>query len=157
MTRTPDPTHIVADADVLAADVLIDGPAREAMDLIRSHRWLTLLASEPLLDEAADLIGRLGDPSIAADWRDLIGDHCTTVDHPVGDHPAIASAYAGEAGHVLTYDGRLTGAQAGLAVRKAMPMSVRTPEAFLAVVDLAALYEATFEENYPGPDAEPRG
>jgi hypothetical protein len=35
-------------------------------------------------------------------------------------------------------------------------VSVRTPDAFVAVVDPAGLYEATVGESYPGPDRDPR-
>lgn len=157
MVRTPDPTRVVADADVLAADLFIDGPARAAMDVVRSHSWLELFASDALLDEAETVITRLGSPALAADWRTQLQDHRHFVDHEPGDTPSIASAYAAEAGHLLTYDDRLTGATAGVTMRRAMPLSVRTPEAFVATVDVASLYAAAIGGDYPGPDADPRG
>jgi hypothetical protein len=32
-----DPTRVVADADVLAADLLVGGVARDALDHVRAH------------------------------------------------------------------------------------------------------------------------
>lgn len=153
MPKTAEATRLVADADVLAAELFIDGPAREVLDLIRTHTWLELVASERLLTETTEVIRRLGDASLAAMWRAEIEPTVTLVDHPSRDHPALASAYAAEAAHLLTYDTQLTSTSTGVAMRRAMPISVRTPDAFLAVVDIASLYEATFDEEYPGPDA----
>lgn len=157
MPKTPDPTRIVADADVLAADVFLDGDARTAMDAVRAHAWLDLVVSDPLLDDAEAIIAALGDARLADDWRTIIESRCRTVDHPDGDHPGIASAYAAGAAHLLTLDDRLTSPEAGVAIRQAMPMSARTPSAFVKVFDPGALYEATFDDDYPGPDADPRG
>lgn len=156
MARRAEATRIVADADVLAADVFVDGAARAAMDLIRGHGWLELVASEALLDDADAVIERLGDRPLADAWRSLIEGRCRLVEHPAGDHPGLASAYAGAAGHLLSYDGRLATVEAGVAMRQAMPLSVRTPDAFVRVVDVEALYESVFDAAYPGPDADPR-
>ncbi|RLM83478.1 hypothetical protein D3D02_18005, partial [Halobellus sp. Atlit-38R] len=40
--REPSPARVVADADALAADLLLGGAAREALDALRSHAWTTL-------------------------------------------------------------------------------------------------------------------
>lgn len=154
MPRTPDPTKVVVAADVLVADVFIDGPARIAMDRICSHSWFDLVASDPLLDDARTVLTQLGDETLADDWYTLIEPLCKIVDHPSRDHPALGSAYAAEAGHLLTYDKALTGAQTGIAMRRAMPISIRTPEAFVKTVTMEALYEANVGDRYPGPDQE---
>ena len=156
MARTPDPTRLVADADVLSADLFLDGPARAAVEVVWRHSWLELLASEELLADARHVIAELGDDTLASGWVDCIADQCVLVDHPSQDHPALASAYAGQAAHVLTYDPALTSPDTGIAMRKAMPISARTPEAFLSSVDVASLFQATFDEAYPGPDAPAR-
>jgi hypothetical protein len=150
-----DPTRIVADADVLAADLLVGGPARQALDAIRAHDWLTVLASDALLADAQAVIADLADDGLAADWRSRIEDERRAVEHPDGDHPGVASAVAGGAGHVITFDETLTGAQAGVALRR-YDLSVRTPAAFTTVFDAKALYETTIDENYGGPDRDPR-
>ncbi|WP_181685124.1 DUF7384 family protein [Halorhabdus salina] len=150
-----DPTRLVADADVLAADLLVGGQARRVMDHIREHDWLALLASDALLDDAEAVIADISGPSLATDWRDRIDRECHLVAHPDGDHPALASAVAGDAGHVLSFDEQLTGARAGVALRK-YTISVRSPAAFLAVFDAPALYEATVGDDYSGPDRDPR-
>jgi len=150
-----DPTRLVADADVLAADLLVGGPAREALDYVRAHDWLTLIASDPLLDDAEAVIAALADDDLATAWRRRIGTDCRPVDQPEGDHPALASAIAGDAGHVLTFDGRLTGPEAGVSLRR-YDLSVRPPAAFVSVFDPAALYEGFVGESYSGPDADPR-
>lgn len=150
-----DPTRIVADADVLAADLLVGGPAREVLDRVREHDWLTLVASDALLADAQAVIADIAGQSLATDWRARIDRECHSVAHPDGDHPALASAVAGDAGHVLSFDEGLTDAQAGVALRQ-YTISVRSPAAFLAVFDAASLYEATVGEDYPGPDRDPR-
>ncbi len=68
----PNPARIVADADVLAADVLVDGDAREAMDIVRNHSWVELVASNELLDDTEEVIRELADAELAADWRKKI-------------------------------------------------------------------------------------
>ncbi|HMB50092.1 MAG TPA: hypothetical protein VKM69_05475, partial [Natronoarchaeum rubrum] len=55
----PDPARIVAGADVLAADALVGGPARAALDHVRSHSWIDLVASDHLLDDAEAVIADL--------------------------------------------------------------------------------------------------
>ena len=150
------PARIVADADVLAADLLCGDAARDALDHARRHSWVTLVASEPLLDDGAAVIRELGDQSLATDWRDRITDECEIVDHPDGDHPGLASAYRGGAAHLLTYDDTLRSAETGLALQPHLQLSVRTPDAFAALFDPESLYEVVEGGPYPGPDCDPR-
>jgi hypothetical protein len=150
-------TRVVADADVLAADVLVGGESRDALDVVREHSWLTLVASEPLLDDAEAVLADLAAPGLAADWRGKMDGLAELVEHPAGDHPALACALHGDAAHVLTLDDRLLGADAAVAVRARVETSVRRPQAFVAVFDPAALYEGVVGDDYPGPDRDPRG
>lgn len=149
--------RLVADADVLAADLLVGGATREALDHARRHSWVELIASDPLLDDAAAVVAALADDGLAADWRERIDAECRLVDHPTGDHPGLAAAYRGEAAHLLTFDEGLTSAEANLSVQPHMSLSIRTPGAFARLFDPAALYEGLFTDPYPGPDREPRG
>jgi hypothetical protein len=150
------PARVVADADVLAADLLVGGDAREALDHVRSHSWVTLVASDPLLDDAEAVVADLADPDLAADWRDRVEALREPVDHPDGDHPALASALHGGAMHVLSFDEDLQSAAAGAAIRGRVEASVRSPRAFAAVFDPESLYEAVEGGEYPGPDRDPR-
>lgn len=156
MSDAPTPARFVADADVLAADLLVGGPAREALDLARAHSWVTLLASDHLLDEAEAVIADCATPALAGDWRDRAGSLCTGVDHPAGDHPALATAYHGEAAHVLSHDEHLRTAQAGATLQQYMDVSIRDPQAFVSLFDPAAIYEVAVGGAYPGPDRDPR-
>lgn len=156
MARTPDPTRVVADVDVLLADLFVDGRARQALDRVRSHSWFEWYVSDPLLDRAERLAAELADEDLAGIWRARLQRATTVVEHAEGDHPALATAYAARCGHLLTYDDRLGTARAGLTMRKAMPVSVREPDAFVAVVDPATIYERWVGETYPGPNADPR-
>ena len=151
-----DPTRIVADADVLAADLLVGGNARAALDHVRRHDWLTLAASEQLLDDAESVIETLADPDLATAWRDRIGADTETVEHPPEDHPGLASAYRGEAGHLLSYDDSLRSAKTGLSIQPHADLSIRPPDAFARLFDAESLYEATHDDAYPGPDRDPR-
>lgn len=151
-----DPTRIVADADVLVADLLVGGSAREALDIVRRHSWLTLVASEHLLADAEAVIAALAERSLAAAWRETVDGLCELIEHPAADHPALASAYRGGAGHVLSFDEQLLSVEAGANLRTVMDASVREPRAFATVFDAAALYEAVEEGSYPGPDRDPR-
>lgn len=154
--RDPNPARVVADADVLAADLLVEGPAREALDHVRRHDWVTLVASEQLLDEAQAIVAGLADGGLAMDWRERACADADRVEHPPGDHPALASAYRGDAAHVLSLDPVMTSARAGAALKRA-GVSVKRPDAFARLFDPAALYPALFDEPYPGPDRDPRG
>jgi predicted nucleic acid-binding protein len=155
MDRTA--ARLVADADVLAADLLVGGAAREALDHARRHSWVELIASDPLLDDAAALVAALADDGLAADWRERIDAECRLIDHPAGDHPGLAAAYRGEAAHLLTFDEGLTSAETNLSVQPHMSLSIRTPGAFARLFDPAALYKGLFADSYPGPDRDPHG
>ena len=152
----PDPARVVADADVLAADLLVGGAAREAMDVVRSHSWVELVASDPLLDDAEAVVAALADEALAADWRERVAHERVAVEHPEGDHPGLASAYRGGAAHLLTFEESLASAEAGAAINRRVPLSVRSPDAFLAVFDPGALYPEVEGGEYPGPDRDPR-
>jgi len=153
----PSPARIVAGADVLAADLLVGGPARKALDSIWAHSWLTLVASDPLLADAEAVVADLADPALAADWRQEVEGLREPVGHPAGDHPGLASALRGGGMHVLTLDDGLQSATAGAAVRGHVETSIRSPQAFAAVFDAESLYEAVEGGEYAGPDRDPRG
>ena len=133
MSDPPTPERFVADADVLAADLLLGGSAREAVDLARSHSWVTLVATDPLLDGLAE-----------------------TVDQPAGDHPGLAAASHGEATQLLSFDEGLGSAKTGATLRKYLDVSVRTPAAFVRLFDPESIYEVAVGGEYPGPDRDPR-
>ncbi len=152
----PDSRRIVADADVLAADLLVGGAAREALDVLRRHAWLELVATEPLLADAEAVVVDLADETLAADWRHRVDEWAVLVEQPAGDHPALAAAYRGDATHIISFDDRLRSARAGANLRGVMDVSVRSPAAFTTVFDPAAVYEVAFEQPYPGPDRDPR-
>jgi len=151
-----DPTRVAADADVLVADLLVGGSAREALDHLRAHAWTTLVASDPLLDDAEATIATLADAGLAADWRERVEAWRESVEHPPGDHPALASAYRGGAAHLLTYDEDLRSAATGAALKPHVSVSVRPPDAFARLFDAASLYAAVEGGDYPGPDRDPR-
>lgn len=144
--------RIVADADVLAADLFVGGDARAAVDLARAHSWVTLVANEPLLSDAEAVIASLGDGSLASDWRATIEPLVELVGHAPGDHPAIAAAYHGGARHVLTFDDELLSADAAVAVRDRVETSLKHPSAFVDLFDPASMYPVVVGGTYPGPD-----
>ncbi|WP_251329111.1 DUF7384 family protein [Haloplanus pelagicus] len=152
----PAPTRVVAGADVLAADVLVGDPSRAALDHVREHSWMTLVAGDPLLDDAEAVIADLGDERLAADWRVRAAEACELVDHPPEDHPALAAAYRGGAMHVLTLDESLLSASAGAAIRGRVEASVRHPRAFATLFDAESLYREAVGGAYPGPDRDSR-
>ncbi|MFC4249278.1 hypothetical protein ACFOZ7_20490 [Natribaculum luteum] len=156
MPERPNPARVVADADVLAADLLVGGDAREALDHVRRHSWAELVASDPLLAETEALVADLADPDLAADHRARLEDERVRVEHPEGDHPALASAYRGTAAHLLSYDEGLRSAKAGLTLQPRISVSVRPPDAFARLFDAESLYEAVEGSTYPGPDVDPR-
>lgn len=156
MPDDPDPARVVADADVLAADLLVGGDARAALDHVRRHSWVELVASDPLLAVTERLVATLADPDLAADHRDRLAAERVAVDHPEGDHPALASAYRGGAAHLLSYDERLGSAAAGLTLQPRVAVSVRPPDAFARLFDPESLYAAVEGGAYPGPDRDPR-
>ncbi|MDB2240433.1 hypothetical protein PM076_09435 [Halorubrum ezzemoulense] len=152
----PSPARVVAGADALAADLLLGGDAREALDALRSHAWTTLVASDPLLDDAEAVIASLAEPELAADWRDAVEAWREPVAQPSGDHPALASAYRGGAMQVISLDPSLTGPGAAAGLRDRLPVSVRESRAFATVFDPAKLYPDAVGGEYPGPDRDPR-
>lgn len=156
-TPTADPTRVVADPGVLVADLLLGGEARDALDHVRRHSWMTLVASDFLLDVAEGAIGELASPSLATDWRSRIDADTVSVAHPSEDHPALASAYQGGAAHLLTFDEELASAKANRAIQPHMQVSIRSPDAFARLFDAQSLYESVHEDDYPGPDCDPRG
>ena len=156
MPDRPDPTRVVADSEVLAADLLVDGDARAALDHVRSHSWVDLVASDPLLERTERLVADLADPELAADHRARLEADRVAVEHPEGDNPALASAYRGRAAHLLSDDEGLTSAGAGLSLQSRVSVSVRPPDAFARLFDPVSLYEAVEGGDYPGPDRDPR-
>ncbi len=167
-TETPpeaSPTRVVADADVLAADLLVGGDARRALDRIREHSWMTLVASDPLLDDAEAVVRDAADATLAADWRARVAELRDPVDHRRGDHPALASAKAGGAMHVLSLDDRLLAPGTAATVRSRVETSLKHPKAFASLFDAESLYREATEgegegedggDEYPGPDRDPR-
>ena len=154
--RDPSPARVVADADVLAADLFVGGPAREALDALRPHAWTTLVASDPLLDDAEAVIAALANDGLAADWREAVEAWREPVAQSAGDHPALASAYRGGAMQVVSLDPALTGPQAAAGLRDRMPVSVREPLAFATVFSPARLYPEAVGGEYSAPDRDPR-
>lgn len=151
-----DPARVVADADVLVADLLVGGDARAALDHVRRHSWVDLVASDLLLDDAQAVVAELADDDLAANWRTRVEDERIDVDHPDGDHPALASAYRSSAAHLLSFDESLTSARANLSLQSHVTVSVRPPDAFANLFDPESLYESLYDEDYPGPDRDPR-
>ena len=150
------PARVVADADVLAANLCIDGDARRALDHLRRHTWTTLIASDPLLDDAEAVITDLADADLAAAWRERVAAWREPVSHPAGDHPALGSAYRGGAMHLLTFDDRLRSAKAGATLGTDLTVSARAPDAFAALFDAGSLHPEVVGGAYPGPDRDPR-
>jgi hypothetical protein len=151
----PNPARVVADADVLAADLLVGGPARAALDRVREHSWVALVGSDPLLDDAAGVIGTLADAALARAWHERL-DPALRVAPPPGDHPALAAAFHGSAAHVLAFDEALRGARAGATIRARVATSVKHPAGFARLFDPAALHETVVGGAYSGPDCDPR-
>ncbi|MGQ4554511.1 DUF7384 family protein [Halobellus sp. GM3] len=151
-----NPARVVADADVLAADLLVGGDARDALDHLREHSWTTLLASGPLLDDAEAVLSDLTESDLAAAWRERAEAWVESVAQPPGDHPALATAYRGGAMHLLSYDERLLSAKAGAALGGRLSVSARHPRAFATLFDAESLYREVVGDAYPGPDRDPR-
>lgn len=151
-----DPTRVVADADVLMADLLVGGPSRRAMDHIRRHSWMTLIVSDYLLQDAEAGISRLSDSQLADDWRTRVEAFATGVEHSAEDHPALGCVRAGEAAHLLSLNPDLTGVETNRSLQRWVDVSVRSPDAFERLFDPSSLYEAAIGGEYPGPDRDPR-
>jgi hypothetical protein len=156
VTADDHAARVVADADVLAADVLVGGAARQALDHLRRHSWTTLVASEPLLDDAEAVLAELGDDALAADWRAKTEHWAALVDHPPGDHPGLGAAYRGGAAHLLTFDEGLRSAGTNVSIQPRVQLSIRPPDAFARLFDAESLHEAVVGGTYPGPDRDPR-
>lgn len=150
----PDPARVVADADALAADLLVGGRAREAMDLIRSHSWMHIVATVPLLNDAEAVIEALTSASLATDWRRLIDEEALLVEPDAEGHPGLVAASAGGAATVISLDEELLSAAAGAAIRPKLATSVKSPDAFVRLVDPASLYQTVVGGAYPGPDRD---
>ena len=155
-TMSDAAARVVADADVLAADLCCGGASRTALDHVLQHDWMTLVASDHLLDDAEAVVAAVTDATLASDWRERIEAEREPVDHPAGDHPALASAYRGRAAHLLSFDESLRSVEAGASLNRRMSVSVRTPDAFARLFDAESLYEAVVGGTYPGPDRESR-
>ncbi|WP_240625294.1 DUF7384 family protein [Halonotius pteroides] len=154
--RESQPVCVVADADVLVADLCGDGDASAALESLWQHAWTTLVASDDLLADAEAVIETVADNDLATDWRTAIDSWREPVVHPPGDHPALASAYRGGAMHLLSFNTGLTGAQAGATLSGQFPVSVRSPAAFAQLFVPDRLYGTVADDSYPGPDREPR-
>lgn len=157
MTDRPNAARVVAEADVLAADLLVGEAARDALDHVRRHSWVELVASDALLDDAEAVVARCADSDLAAAHRERLEAERVAVDHPSGDHPGLASAYAGRAAHLLTFEESLRTAQAGASLRSLVDVSVKHPAAFARLFDPARLYPEVVGGEYPGSDVDPRG
>jgi len=140
---------------VLAADLLVGGPAREALDALRSHAWTTLVASDPLLDDAEAVVASLADDGLAADWRGAVEAWREPVAQPAADHPALASAYRGGAMQVVSLDPSLTGPQAAAGLRKS-DAGERSGAARVRDRVLASEAVSGGRRGVPGPDRDPR-
>ena len=156
MSDRPDPTRVVADVDVLVADLFVDGDARAALDLVRSHSWLTLIVTDRLLDETAAVITSLADDRLATDWRATTAADATVVEPTRTGHPALEAAAAGQASTILSHDERFQRAATGAAIRPHLATSVKSPGAFRHLVRPASLYDVVADGSYPGPDRDPR-
>lgn len=147
----------VTDSDVLAADLLVGGDARAALDLARAHDWITLVASDALLDDTEAVItATTGDTTLAEAWRRRIEDLVEPVSHQPGDHPGLASAFAGDARHLLSFDEKLVSPGANAALQGRLDVSIRTPGAFVSLFDPETMHDVVVGGEYPGPDRDPR-
>lgn len=151
----PDPTRIVADTDVLAADLFIGGAAREALDLVRSHSWLTLVATQDLLEEAERVITTLGNQDLGRVWRSRMDEEVELITSVASGHSGLVAAASADAATVLSFDEHLQSAAAGVTIRSRVATSVKSPAAFISIVDPATLHETLFDRPYPGRDRDP--
>lgn len=156
MSDRPNPARLVADADVLAADVFVDGDARRALDHVREHSWVELVATEELLDDAAYVVATLGDDELANAWRERIEELVELVDQQSGDHPGLAAAHHGNAAHLLSFDDGLRTADVGMKVKARTDVSIKHPAGFATLFSPESLYDAVVGGEYPGPDCDPR-
>ncbi|GAA0225757.1 hypothetical protein ACFFQF_10460 [Haladaptatus pallidirubidus] len=152
----PNPARIAVDADVLAADLLVGEDAREAMDIVRGHSWVELVASDALLDDTEWVIRQLANDELALDWREKIAELRVKVEQSPGDHPALASAHAGNAAHIVSYDDGLRSAKTAAALQGRISVSVKQPDGFVSLFDPESLYEVVVGGEYPGADRDSR-
>ena len=148
----PNPARVVADPGVLAADLFVDGDARAALDHVRAHSWVDLVASDELLAATESLVAELGDVALARAHRARLEAERVPVEQPAGDHPALASAYRGRAAHLLSFDERLRSTAPGLSLHPHVAVSGRDPSAFARLFDPESLYSAVVGGEYDGPD-----
>lgn len=127
--------RVVVDSGVLAGDVKKEKSAKIVMEIIRRSPWIVIIASIPLLDEAQTVIETDFGEELAKKWREDIESMCEIVDHLEGDHPALASAYVGNAQHIISGDEMLTNAKAGVAIRTKIETSVKRPDAFVKLFE----------------------
>ncbi len=139
MTEPPDPTCIVADVDVLAADLFIDGFAREALSMIRETPALSLVLTDTLIDQTVAVIEHFGDTELADTWEHRVRTDFETVEPVLAGHPGLVAAAAASAGTLLSHDERLQRARAGVAIRARVATSVKSPRAFVSIVDPSTL------------------
>lgn len=156
MADQPRIERVVADADVLATDLLVGGDARDALDHVRRHSWVELVASDALLERTEQIVTELTDANLANDHRERLEAERIAVEHPPEDHPALASAYHSEAAHLLSYDETLRSPQAALSLQPRVSVSVRPPDAFARLFDPESVYREAEDGTYPGPDRNPR-
>ena len=152
----PDPARVVADADVLVADLLVGGASREALELVWTHSWLELIASEALLADATHVVTHLADAALAADWQEMIREEVRLVEPTLSGHPALAAAAESDAASVLSLNPALQRPGTGAAIRSLVATSVKSPTAFVTMTDPAVLYPTVVGGSYPGPDRAPR-
>ena len=154
----PDPRCIVADVDVLVADLFIGKASREALDILRAHDWLTLIATDELITEATVIIEELSSAELASQWESRFRREAVVVEPVLQGNAALVAAAAGNAATVLSLDERLQSSAAGTAIRSHLATSVKSPHAFNRLLDPEQYYVATGGEpgGYTGPDRDPR-
>ncbi|MFB6186889.1 MAG: hypothetical protein ABEI86_08495 [Halobacteriaceae archaeon] len=152
----PDKTTFVIDSDVLIADLLIDGKARQALDLLRSHSWITVSISPELITECTTVLAEFIDDAVVNAWEEKITTFGNCVTPTATGNRALACAKEADAAHVITYDQRLLGVKAGVNMKPYVETSVKTPDSFLSIFEPEQLYEAVYDSPYEGPDQDPR-
>ena len=103
--------------------------------MLREHPPFALVTTDRVLADARAVIGTLSADRLAADWEERIRTEAEVLGPAPAGHPAIAAAAAGDAATVLSLDPRLQSAKAGAAIRSQVATSVKSPAAFVALVD----------------------
>lgn len=152
----PDPARIVADADVLAADLLRDGDARDALDVVRAHSWLSLVASDPLLADARAIIAQLADPSLADDWREHIDELRVRVGHSIRGSPGARLGGSGRRRPPALVRRVAPHGRDRRPHPRARRHERQASRRVLWVVRPETLYPTIVDGDYPGPDRDPR-